>query len=115
MSINLPPRRERAVMRTPVTAAGLRRLDILPPAVAVGVAWSRPGVVPGWHRLAQQHVARVSPVLGAAVSSVAGSPGSGRVADLVRVWAGLGRDGRLRVGEAMPLLARALDRLADAR
>jgi hypothetical protein len=56
---------------TPTTEAGLRRLDSLPAAEAVLVAWTAPGPRPDWHFKMQAEVRDSMPVLARALDRLA--------------------------------------------
>ena len=61
-------------MTTPVTAAGLRQYDHLPPEHAVRAAWVTPGPRPDWHRRAQDAIFEAMPLLGRALERLARQP-----------------------------------------
>lgn len=102
------------VMRTPVTTVGLCRYDRLPPERAVVLAWTQPGTRRRWHRQARTLVRRRSPRLAAGLRTMASGQGTS-IDRTVEVWTGMHGPVRMVVADAMPLLARALDRLADDR
>lgn len=54
-------------MRTPYSEDGIRKLDDLPAADAVLLAWAMKGRNPKYHERAQQQVRDLMPVLGRAL------------------------------------------------
>jgi hypothetical protein len=59
-------RKKRAVA-TPVTEAGLRQFDNLPPGMAVAHAWTDAGNQPHYHRMMQDNVRAEMPLLARAL------------------------------------------------
>lgn len=57
----------RTLAQTPVTEAGLRQYDSLPPAMAVAHAWSDAGNQPHYHRMMQDNVRAEMPLLARAL------------------------------------------------
>lgn len=60
-------RKQKEVLPTPVTKAGLTQFDDLSPGEAVIMAWSDPGNNPHYHRMMQDDVRAQMPVLGRAL------------------------------------------------
>jgi len=58
-------------MKTPYSEEGLRKLDTLPAADAVLLAWVMAGRVPAYHAQAQDLVRETMPVLGRALDRLA--------------------------------------------
>jgi hypothetical protein len=52
---------------TPITPAGLRQYDHLPPLEAVLAAWTRPGPRPDWHEKMRERVRLEMPLLARAL------------------------------------------------
>lgn len=101
-------------MHTPVTPAGLARHDDLEPERAVVQAWTDPGPSGWWHRRARRIVRDRAPGLFAAVRTMGRGQGSAS-ARAASEWETASEADRRVVRDAMPLLARALDRLVDYR
>lgn len=97
---------------TPVTKGGLEVYDHLPAFVAAVTAWDTPGRRPRHHRRAQGLVTHHAPHV--VVYLVAGThdPDPRMEAKVVQRWCELDPTVRRKVARAMPLVARALDRLA---
>lgn len=53
--------------RTPVTEAGLRKFDSLPPEVAALKAWTDAGVAPQWHEASKRELRDLMPLLARAL------------------------------------------------
>lgn len=90
-------------MKTPTTPQGLTQYDHLPWQIAVLKAWGRLGERPDWHVKTQLRVAKISPLLALALES-------GQAARLAVLWRSTPTSDRARIADAMPLMARALDR-----
>lgn len=69
------------VRKTPVTAAGLRKYDDLPAALAAVKAWTNPGNEPRWDRQRKAEARAGLPVLARALDRLATSRGPWVIAD----------------------------------
>ena len=93
-------------MKTPTTRDGLTQYDRLPATRAAELAWTQTGPHPHWHARTQTYVAKQSPLLAYALEAA-------QMDRLPAIWNATPTRDQARIANAMPLLARALQRATD--